>query len=223
MGILRNGFYTRGYKTTEEIYDMLGMRYGDTVFDTTRKEKRVYDGQVWVSGNMITKSFVFGGTVIGGIEYKDSAKSGQMVGYRVNPLNPGDQVISTGFPSSGGGNENAIGFMQFPINRSYGNSISSTVWGAVQYSGEGFVWLANSGANTLGQYVVAQTPPTYGGVPGNYYYFVGFNNSNVSPNPNEVGVYTYASPAATVVTSSSGGFTGSIYINKALIRFGEIN
>ena len=57
MGILRNGFYSRGYKTTEQIYDMTGMRNGDTVFDTTRKERRVYDGEVWVSGNMITKSF----------------------------------------------------------------------------------------------------------------------------------------------------------------------
>lgn len=218
MGILRNGFYTRGYKTTEEIYDMIGMRYGDTVFDTTRKEKRVYDGQVWVSGNMIAKSFKRNDYVIGSITYKDTAKSGQMVGYYTGSLD-GSEVKSTN-GSSGGGNENAIGFMQFPINRSYG---IGPLPAAVQYSGEGFVWLANSGANTLGQYVIPQTPPTYGGVPGNYYYFVGFNNSNVSPNPNEVGVYMYASPAATVVTSSSGGFTGSIYINKASIRFGEIN
>ena len=157
MGILRNGFYTRGYKTTEQIYDMIGMRYGDTVFDTTRKEKRVYDGNNWVSGNMISKSFLRNDYGIGGITYKDTAKSGQMVGYYTGSLD-GSEVKSTN-GSGGGGNENAIGFMQFPINRSYG---IGPLPAAVQYSGEGFVWLANSGANTLGQYVIARSGPHRG-------------------------------------------------------------
>jgi hypothetical protein len=54
MGILRNGFYTRGYKTQTEIESLTNMVQGDTVFDTTNSFRKVYDGFNWVSGNQIS-------------------------------------------------------------------------------------------------------------------------------------------------------------------------
>jgi hypothetical protein len=54
MGNLRKGFYTRGNKTTSEIAALTGMAAGDTVFDTNRQERRVFDGDNWVSGNQIS-------------------------------------------------------------------------------------------------------------------------------------------------------------------------
>jgi hypothetical protein len=54
MGNLRKGFYTRGNKTTSEIAALTGMAAGDTVFDTDRQERRVFDGNNWVSGNQIS-------------------------------------------------------------------------------------------------------------------------------------------------------------------------
>jgi hypothetical protein len=54
MGILRNGFYTRGYKTQLEIESLTNMVQGDTVYDTTNSFRKVYDGFNWVSGNQIS-------------------------------------------------------------------------------------------------------------------------------------------------------------------------
>jgi hypothetical protein len=54
MGILRNGYYTRGYKTETEIGNLTGMKTGDSVFDTTNSFRRIYDGFNWVSGNQIS-------------------------------------------------------------------------------------------------------------------------------------------------------------------------
>jgi hypothetical protein len=54
MGILRNGYYTRGYKNETEIGNLTGMKTGDTVFDTTNSFRRIYDGFNWVSGNQIS-------------------------------------------------------------------------------------------------------------------------------------------------------------------------
>jgi hypothetical protein len=54
MGNLRNGYYTRGYKTETEIGNLTGMKAGDSVFDTTNSFRRIYDGNNWVSGNQIS-------------------------------------------------------------------------------------------------------------------------------------------------------------------------
>jgi len=215
MGIVRNGFYTRGYKTTEQIYDMTGMRYGDTVFDTTRDERLVYDGDVWVTGSMIGKSFSNTATTVGSITYLDTAKCGQMVGYQTSYAS-GLQVKSTG-GAFGGNVENAIGHMQFPVGRSYG---SAAVPAALQYSGHAYVW-ADSTGNFVGQYVMLATNVN-GGVPGNYYSWVGRNKKEVTPGIAQVGCWSIA-PTNIIVSSTDGGFTGTIPIGKAFIRFGETN
>lgn len=213
MGILRNGFYSRGYKTTEQIYDMTGMRNGDTVFDTTRKERRVYDGEVWVSGNMITKSFqpeTYGSLP----SYLDSGKCGQIVGYYLYIAN-GSQCKSVA-GTAGGNIENSIGVMQFPIGRTYGSLVPA----AVQYSGDAYVWASDAGSSK-GRYVNL-APTINGGVPGNYWIFLGRAGKDVSRAPGQFGVWT-VDPTTVTVSSSSGGYTGTILVGKANIRFTEIN
>jgi len=214
MGILRNGYYTRGYKTTEEIYDLTGMRYGDTVFDTTRKERLIYDGNVWVSGNMIGK--IWGGSSIntGGITYTDTAKCGQMVGYLSNQY-----MVSVNW-STFVNVENGIGIMQFPINKSYGDSSVRKV--AVQYSGQAYVWANNTGS-FVGQFVTA-VPSVLGGTAGNYYIWAGRAGKDVTSGIGQVGVWTVA-PTNVVISSDTTpkGYTGTIPIGKAFIRFGETN
>lgn len=215
MGILRNGFYSRGYKTTEQIYDMTGMRYGDTVFDTTRKERRIYDGAVWVSGNMITKSFqpeTYGSSP----SYLDSAKCGQIVGYYLFAAS-GEQCKSVA--GTGGGNiENAIGIMQFPISRSYGSFLPA----AVQYSGDAYVW-SNSTGSAKGQYLNL-APSGQGGTAGNYWIFFGRAGKDVSRAPGQFGVWTVDPTTVTVAsTTSPSGYTGTIALGKANIRFTETN
>ena len=215
MGILRNGFYSRGYKTTEEIYALTGMRYGDTVFDTTRKERRIYDGNIWVSGSMITKTWG-GESFNNGILYVDTAKCGQMVGYPPNG-NPGF-INSVNNLSAVINIENGIGIMQFPINKSYSGNPKS----AIQYSGQAYVW-ANTSGSFVGQYVTG-VPYSIGGVPGNYYIFAGLAGKNVTAGVGQVGVWT-TNPVATVISSDTTpkGYTGTINLGKAFIRFGETN
>lgn len=217
MGILRNGFYSRGYKTTEEIYALTGMRYGDTVFDTTRDERRVYDGANWVTGSMVSKIFRGSTYIISGIPYIDSAKCGQMVGYYTSSSNTdGIKVMSTS-GTQGGNIKNAIGYMQFPVGKSYG---TGDVPAAVQYSGQPYVWADNTGSY-VGQFVTL-APSVTGGVTGNTYYWIGRSGKNVTANPSQIGVWSVA-PTNVVVSSDTTpkGFTGTIPIGRAIIRFGE--
>ncbi len=216
MGILRNGFYSRGYKTTEEIYALTGMRYGDTVFDTTRDERRVYDGSVWVTGSMIGKAWA-GASFSGTHLYKDTAKCGQMVGY--NPNQPWS-VNSVNDLNGSTNIENGIGIMQFPINKSYGDGVATTA--AVQYSGQAYVW-ADSTGSFVGQFVTA-VPYVLGGATGNYYIWAGRAGKNVTANPSQVGVWSVA-PTNVVISSNTtpSGYTGTIPIGRAIIRFGETN
>lgn len=213
MGILRNGFYSRGYKTTEEIYALTGMRIGDTVFDTTRDERRIYDGDVWVTGSMITK--IWGGASFnnGTITYRDTAKCGQMVSISSN------NVIQSVNDFAGTTNiENGIGIMQFPINKSYGGNPKT----AVQYSGQAYAW-ADSTGNFVGQFVTG-LPNVLGGTVGNYYIWAGRAGKNVTAGVGQVGVWTVA-PTNVVVSSDTTplGYTGTIPIGRAFIRFGETN
>jgi len=108
--------------------------------------------------------------------------------------------------------------MQFPINKSYGTNPKS----AIQYSGQAYVWAQNSGSY-VGQYVTA-VPLSTGGVPGNYYIFSGWAGKNVTSGVGQVGVWT-VNPVATVISSDTTpkGYTGTINLGKAFIRFGETN
>ncbi len=219
MGILRNGFYTRGYKTTEQIYDMTGMRNGDTVFDTTRKERRVYDGSNWVTGNMISKTFKRN-DYVGTITYLDTAKCGQIVGYyTIGAGNPTGTAVASVGGSNGGNIENSIGVMQFPISRSYG---TTDVPAAVQYSGDAYVW-SNAIGSAKGQYLNL-APSSQGGVAGNYWIFYGQAGKDVSRAPGQFGVWTVDPNVVTVAsTTSPRGYTGTIALGKANIRFTETN
>jgi hypothetical protein len=224
MGILRNGFYTRGYKTTEEIYDMTEMRYGDTVFDTTRKERRIYDGAVWVTGNMITKTFQvqINSTYGGGIFYWDTAKCGQLVSYyAVGAGNPTGQKVSSLYGTNSGNVENGIGVMQFPIQRSYGESLAA----AVQYSGEAFIQTQGTSFPSPGSYVVPYTVLDIGGFPGNYWQLWGKSTRDLVRGPGQIGVYTAGWNFTTNVTSATTpkGYEGTITLGRAVIRFGETN
>jgi len=205
MGILRNGFYTRGYKTTEEIYDLIGMRFGDTVFDTTRKERLVYDGHLWVSGNMITKNFQSSSYAGGYIDY---VKAGQNVGFYTG-TNNNSQEIKSALGLLGPTSQSMIGIVQCPKNRSYGNN----TWVTVQYSGEGFVW-AHASGNWRGRYIIPLAPAN-STVP---FANVGWNDDQVSQVLNLIGVYT-TNPVATTV--SVGPFTGTAYFAKGFIRPSE--
>ena len=205
MGILTNGFYTRGYKTTEEIYDLTGMRAGDTVFDTTRKERRVYDGNLWVSGNMITRVFK---TTQYLSTYTDYAKAGQNVGFYTG-VDDNSQEIKSALGSFGPTSQSIIGLIQCPIHRSYGNNTPV----AVQYSGEGYVWAHTSG-NWRGRYIIPFAPANVT-VP---FANVGWNDDQVSQVLNLIGVFT-TNPVATTV--SVGPFTGPVYFAKGFIRPSE--
>jgi hypothetical protein len=195
---------------------MTGMRNGDTVFDTTRKERRVYDGAVWVTGNMITKTFQTESYAYPGVTYLDSAKCGQIVGYYLSVAN-GSHCKSVA--GTGGGNiENSIGILQFPIGRSYGQSLPA----AVQYSGDAYVW-SNSIGSAKGQYLNLATFAT-GGTPGNYWIFFGRAGKDVSRAPGQFGVWTVDPTNVTVAsTTSPSGYTGTIALGKANIRFTETN
>ena len=225
MGIRRNGFYTRGYKTTEEIYDMTGMRIGDTVFDTSRKERRIYDGAVWVTGNMITKTFVKSSYQIfgDGISYEDTAKCGQMVAYwAVGLSNSSGAYVMSLYGSNGGNVENAIGIMQFPMAKSYGTPY---VAAAVQYSGEALIQTTALSNASVGSYVVPSATEVHGGFPGNYWVFFGRSSRDAIRNIGQVGVYTAGWQFTTNVTSSTipKGYEGTITLGKAVIRFSETN
>jgi hypothetical protein len=90
MGILRNGYYTRGYKTETEIGNLIGMKTGDTVFDTTNSFRRIYDGFNWVSGNQIsleTRGIPSGGNQLNGAISRPSTLVDLAVASGRNPEN----------------------------------------------------------------------------------------------------------------------------------------
>ncbi len=223
MGILRKGFYTRGYKSTEEIYDMTSMRIGDTVFDTSRKERRVYDGANWVTGNMISKTFItqtYTGSDL--ITYLDSAKCGQLVAYwSVGASNGAGIYVASLYGANGGNVENGIGVIQFPVSRSYGQSYVPTV---VQYAGEAYIQTDNLNSGYPGSYVVPVSLPTRGGVPGNYWIAFGRANKDIVRYAQQIGVYTTEPIVYTLTsTTSPKGYTGTTGIAKAVIKFAETN
>lgn len=58
MGILTNGFYTRGYKSSNQLLNMTGEAFQDTVFNTDTKQRLIYNGTSWVAGNQISLSYL---------------------------------------------------------------------------------------------------------------------------------------------------------------------
>ena len=138
MGVLTKGFYTRGSKTTTEIAALTGMSPGDTVFDTDRKERRVYDGDNWVTGNQL--SMLTRGQTPGG--------SNQLQGAICIIA---DQNFSVQSGISTTNDENVIGAIQGPIGASF--AIGSSI--ILQYRGMGYV--ANLNTGVPGQYVDLST------------------------------------------------------------------
>jgi hypothetical protein len=126
MGILRKGYYTRGYKTFTQIGDLTGMKQGDTVFDTTFSFRRIYDGFNWVSGSQISiesRGIPSGGNQINGSVSRPST----LVNNSVASAN---FIGTTGIYTS-----NSIGVIQTPIVG--GVTIGSK--GCLQYSNIGYV------------------------------------------------------------------------------------
>ncbi len=128
MGLSSKGFYTRGNKTSAQIESLTGMTSGDTVFDTTRQERRVYDGFNWVSGNQI--SLISRGVTAGG-------STNQLCGAACAFADLDFTVIS-GVASTN--NENVIGSLQ---TSAPGVAVTPGNYAIIQYRGAGFI------ANTL--------------------------------------------------------------------------
>jgi hypothetical protein len=127
MGLVSKGFYSRGNKTSTEIESLTGMSSGDTVFDTTRQERRVYDGFNWVSGNQV--SLISRGVTAGG--------TNQLCGAACAFA---DQDFSVLSGTSTNNNENIIGSLQ---TSAPGISVTVGNYAIIQYRGAGFI------ANTL--------------------------------------------------------------------------
>lgn len=135
MGLLTKGMYSRGNKTTSQIAALTGMVAGDTVFDTDREERQVYDGNVWISGNQI--GVITRGQTPGGLEQITGAAS---------IISDQNFTIQSGISSTN--DENIIGCLQGVLGTSY--NIGSYV--IIQYRGLGY---AATAANTVnsGQYM----------------------------------------------------------------------
>jgi hypothetical protein len=139
MGLTTKGFYTRGSKTSAEIGLMTGMVSGDTVFDTTRRERRVYDGFNWVSGNQIS--------ILSRGQNPAGANANQLVGACCCIS---DQNFSIQSGISTANDENIIGCLQ-GVNPLFDVAIGAT--GILQYRGMGFI--ANTTAVVNGNTIYA--------------------------------------------------------------------
>jgi len=60
MALLTRGGTTFGNRTTAQIDALTGMAEGDTVFDTSLKRYRVYDGLGWAGDNIIVQKISTG-------------------------------------------------------------------------------------------------------------------------------------------------------------------
>jgi hypothetical protein len=140
MGLLSKGFYTRGNKTTSQISLLTGMVAGDTVFNTDREERLVYDGNRWVSGNQIT--LVTRGITPGG--------SPQLTGSS-STIADQDFTIRSGVSATN--DENIIGNIQGVPGDSF--TVGTNV--VLQYRGPGQV--SNLNAVTTGQYIDLSSTP----------------------------------------------------------------
>lgn len=147
MGLLTKGFYSRGNKTTLQISQLTGMVAGDTVFNTDREERLVYDGDEWISGNQI--SFITRGI---------SPGSGNQLTGSTCAIADQDFTVRSGVSATN--DENIIGNIQGVVGDSY--TIGTTI--VLQYRGAGLV--ANGGtAVTTGQYIdLSATPGRANGV-----------------------------------------------------------
>lgn len=93
MGLLTRGTTTFGNKTTAQIDALTGMSEGDTVFDTTLKRYRAYDGLGWAGDNIIVQKISTG---------LASAAQGNLI----RPSNVASNEI--GLPSTTAGNTELI-------------------------------------------------------------------------------------------------------------------
>ncbi len=135
MGLLTKGMYSRGNKDTAQIAALTGMVAGDTVFDTDREERQVYDGNVWISGNQI--GAITRGQTPGGDEQLTGAAS--IIS---------DQNFAVQSGNSSANDENIIGCVQGVLGSSY--DIGSYV--IIQYRGLGYAATTLNTVNS-GQYM----------------------------------------------------------------------
>jgi hypothetical protein len=145
MGLSSKGFYSRGNKTSAQIESLTDMTSGDTVFDTTRQERRVYDGFNWVSGNQI--SLLSRGVTAGG-------GTNQLCGAACAF---GDQDLAVISGVATANNENVIGSLQ---TSAPGVAVTIGNYAIVQYRGAGFI--ANSLAVSVGNNTFADLSTTPG-------------------------------------------------------------
>lgn len=54
MGVLAKGGYTYGNKTWTQIKAITGAQVGDTVFDTTYRKRRMWDGDNFIHGHSVS-------------------------------------------------------------------------------------------------------------------------------------------------------------------------
>lgn len=168
MGLLTKGMYSRGNKTTSQIAALTGMVAGDTVFNTDREERQVYDGNVWISGNQI--GLITRGQTPDGLEQITGAAS--IISDQNFAVQSGTGFVSTN-------DENIIGCMQGVLGTSY--SIGSYV--IIQYRGLGY---AATTINTVtsGQYVDLSVTR-------------GRANGNASPSVGTFGIWLETIPPTT--------------------------
>lgn len=63
MGVLAAGGYTHGNKTWTQIKAITGAKVGDTVFDTTYRKRRMWDGDNFIHGHSVSLENSFTETV----------------------------------------------------------------------------------------------------------------------------------------------------------------
>lgn len=157
MGILTNGYYSRGRKTGSEISALTGMAIGDTVFNTDTEERLIYDGYNWISGSIISlksKGSPIVGSQINGSLSKIAAAEGDFTGedYSITDSISNFNDLFFNIPPV-----TNIGSLQGYTNANQVISIDS--FPRIRYSGISIVSKSSSSA-TRGQFL--QLSPTYG-------------------------------------------------------------
>jgi hypothetical protein len=105
MGILRNGYYTRGYKTSTEIDALTNMKVGDSVFDTTNSFRRIYDGFNWVSSNQVsltTNGIPGAGNQLNGSVSRVTTTNDLTIESAISPTNNSNVIGVVQTPKVGG-------------------------------------------------------------------------------------------------------------------------
>lgn len=96
MGLLTRGNTTYGNRTTAQIDALTGMSEGNTVFDTSLKRYRVYDGLGWAGDNIVVQKISTG--------FAATAQGNTIIPSTV-PIGGGSEI---GIPTTSTGNQEFI-------------------------------------------------------------------------------------------------------------------